>query len=62
MCKTIMMKDEDYYMIATECIMDTSRRFLTRPEAQSAALEQTKRTGLNHLVVHVVVSSTIKNA
>lgn len=60
MCKTIIMKEEDYYMIATESIIDTSVRFDTLPAAKTAALEQTKRTGLNHLVIKVEVSSTIQ--
>lgn len=60
MCKTIIMKDEDMYMTATEGILDTSAIFATLPQARAAALAETKRTGLNHLVIHVVGSAKIK--
>lgn len=60
MCKTIIIKDEDVYMIATEGIIDTSATYGTLPLARAAALAETKRTGLKHLVIHVVCSATIK--
>lgn len=47
-------------MIATEGILDTSATYATLPQARAAALAETKRTGLNHLVIHVVGSAKIK--
>lgn len=57
--KTITKKDEDYYITSTEGIIE-NEKYDTLPQAMSAALELTKRTGLNHLVLHVVGSLRIE--
>lgn len=58
--KAITIKDEDYYVTSTEGLLETAVKYDTLPMARAAALEETKRTGLNHLVVHVVGSITIE--
>lgn len=47
-------------MTSTEGIIKTAMKYDTLPLARAAALEETKRTGLNHLVVHVVGSINIE--
>lgn len=58
--KAITINDEDYYVTSTEGIINTEIKYDTQPMARAAALEETKRTGLNNLVVHVVGSITME--